>query len=175
MEDSLRIYQRIMKILTREAVRISMNNSNNLTDINILWEKISMRILNVVYGWNLCNLNSEKQNFSGIDLGDKDKGIEVQVTSDKRSSKIRDSLVDVNNKASTYTTGPSDRHYKLKKRITNKQSVIRFLKYDFCCAMLRFMSKIKHLLLQRHMLVKKKIFQKKAFKIANYIKRSEVS
>lgn len=46
-------------------------------------------------GWNLVNLNANVNNFSGIDLGDKERHIGVQVTSTKTSKKIIDSLDEI--------------------------------------------------------------------------------
>ena len=40
------------------------------------WEEIAKGLLNRCYGFHLVNLNEEKKNFPGIDLGDRGRGIE---------------------------------------------------------------------------------------------------
>lgn len=69
---------------------IKISNSKNYTDINKLSEGFVMNLLNIIYGLKLDDLNKEKANYPGIDLGDIAKGIAVQVTSEKTSSKIKD-------------------------------------------------------------------------------------
>lgn len=50
------------------------------------WEEIAKGLLNRCYGFHLANLNEEKKNFPGIDLGDRGRGIGVQVTAEKGST-----------------------------------------------------------------------------------------
>ena len=47
------------------------------------WEEIARGLLNGCYGFHLVNLNEEKKNFPGIDLGDRERGIGVQVTAER--------------------------------------------------------------------------------------------
>lgn len=49
-------------------------------------------LLNICMGWKLINLNADTTKFPGIDLGDKERHIGVQVTSTKTSKKVIDSL-----------------------------------------------------------------------------------
>lgn len=56
------------------------------------WEEIAKGLLNRCYGFHLANLNEEKKNFPGIDLGDRGCGIGVQVTAEKGSTKINDTI-----------------------------------------------------------------------------------
>ena len=61
-------------------------------DHHIMMEDVVCRLLNMVYGWELVNLNFQKKNYPGIDLGDEKNRIAVQVTSDKSRSKVTDTL-----------------------------------------------------------------------------------
>lgn len=56
------------------------------------WEEIAKGLLNRCYGFQLANLNKEKKNFPGIDLGDRGRGIGVQVTAEKGSTKLKDTI-----------------------------------------------------------------------------------
>ena len=52
-------------------------------------------VLNRIYGWKLENLNHVEKNFPGIDLGDWERGIGVQVTVEKTSSKINNTIAKI--------------------------------------------------------------------------------
>jgi hypothetical protein len=69
---------------------IKISNSKSYTDINRISEGFVMNLLNIVFDWELEDLNKKQMNYPGIDLGDSLKGIAVQVTSEKTSSKIKD-------------------------------------------------------------------------------------
>lgn len=56
------------------------------------WEEIARGLLNRCYGFHLRNLNDEKKNYPGIDLGDHEHGIGIQVTAEKGSAKINDTI-----------------------------------------------------------------------------------
>lgn len=63
-----------------------------LTDESILCEDFVCGLLNLVYGYRLRNLNADKQNYPGIDLGDKENKVAYQVTSRCNPSKIISTL-----------------------------------------------------------------------------------
>lgn len=71
---------------------VELNSSLNLLDCNIHMEHFLIGLLNRVYGYNLVNLNAEESNFTSIDLGDREKRIAIQVTSDNTSTKIKETL-----------------------------------------------------------------------------------
>ena len=71
-------------------------NKLNLNDDNVILENFVANLMNYVYGYNLSNLNREKSNYPGLDLGDKSKKIGVQVTSTPTSRKINDTLDKIN-------------------------------------------------------------------------------
>lgn len=56
------------------------------------WEEIAKGLLNRCYGFHLENLNEEKKNFPGIDLGDRGRRTGVQVTAEKGSTKLNDTI-----------------------------------------------------------------------------------
>ena len=71
---------------------IRNDNKRGYQDANRDAEDVFGFILNVIYDYELENLNKKEINFPGIDLGDDKNRISVQVTSDNRSSKIKDTL-----------------------------------------------------------------------------------
>lgn len=78
--------------LTWYVDTIKNDNVVGYQDANHDAEDVFCFILNVIYDYELKNLNREVNNFPGIDLGDFKNRISVQVTSDNRSSKIKDTL-----------------------------------------------------------------------------------
>mgnify|MGYP000673018705 len=60
-----------------------------MLDENKVMEDIMCEVLNRVYGWHLVNLNTKEKNYPGIDLGDIQQGLGIQVTADKTSAKIQ--------------------------------------------------------------------------------------
>lgn len=71
---------------------IEIHNSINLNDINIFSEDFFCQLLNMVYGYNLTNLNAISENYPGIDLGDSGHRICVQVTSDRSRKKVEKTI-----------------------------------------------------------------------------------
>lgn len=82
----------IIIFLTRWMAEIELSNALTYYDVNKVSEGTIMKLLNLVFDYNLLNLNEIKVNFPGIDLGDEEKGIAIQVTSQKTAKKIKDSL-----------------------------------------------------------------------------------
>jgi hypothetical protein len=87
---------------------IKLNNAENYTDINRSGEGLTRRLLNKIFGYQLEDLNKEKSNFTGLDIGDKEKSlIAFQVTSRTDNLKIIKSLKGVitNGYEKTFTRG----------------------------------------------------------------------
>ncbi|MBQ8823242.1 MAG: SMEK domain-containing protein [Lachnospiraceae bacterium] len=63
-----------------------------LLDDHLCCEDIMCKVLNDIYGWELVNLNRQKKNYPGIDLGDEHIGLGVQISADKSSGKITETL-----------------------------------------------------------------------------------
>ena len=93
-------------ILSVWVTSIRLNTSINYTDANIDAENVACGLLNLVYGWNLVNLNNYQMNYPGVDLGDIDAKVCVQVTSERNSRKIRATIekVDRNNLSELFQT-----------------------------------------------------------------------
>ncbi|MBQ7921447.1 MAG: SMEK domain-containing protein [Clostridia bacterium] len=64
----------------------------HLYDENIAMEDVVCHLLNLIYGYKLVNLNIQKENYPGIDLGDTTNRIAVQVTSDNSRDKVKETI-----------------------------------------------------------------------------------
>lgn len=84
--------------------QVKLKNKANLNDINTLLETAFKEILNIIYDYNLINLNN-KYLYPAIDLGDERAKIAFQVTSEKSIQKIKDTIkkFEENNLAIKYT------------------------------------------------------------------------
>lgn len=82
----------IIDSLTEISSKANMRSSLGLTDLNVHLENFFRDILNLIYGYNLVNLNDERSNEPGLDLGDKKVGIAFQITTVKTSQKIKKTL-----------------------------------------------------------------------------------
>jgi energy-coupling factor transporter ATP-binding protein EcfA2 len=78
--------------ITRWVTEITLANAGNYLDINKVAEGISRQLLNLIYGYELVDLNQEQSNYPGIDLGDRKAGIAFQVTARTDAKKIRKTL-----------------------------------------------------------------------------------
>lgn len=74
------------------ACRIEKRGKLNLLDLNIFSETFFADMLNILFGFQLKNLNIEKQNIEGIDLIDEKNKIIAQVSSTCTKQKIESSL-----------------------------------------------------------------------------------
>ena len=74
------------------AFRIKARTQMNLLDLNIHTESFISNLLNVVYEWNLININIKKRNMEAIDLVDDVNKIIVQVSSVINKRKIENAL-----------------------------------------------------------------------------------
>lgn len=82
----------IIKLITWWGAQIKASNCLNFYDINKVAEDLAMILLNEIYDLQLENLNHEKSNYPGIDLGDKKNKIGFQITAQKDSRKIKTSI-----------------------------------------------------------------------------------
>lgn len=82
----------IVQKLTGLALEIRERNKLNILDFNIHLESLSVELLNLVFGYELVNMNATKQNIEGIDLIDNTNKIIAQVSSTSTKQKIEDSL-----------------------------------------------------------------------------------
>ncbi|WP_439833194.1 SMEK domain-containing protein [Aeromonas caviae] len=81
--------KKIIAALTWLKTQVEMHNSITLTDINHGAEDFYCGLLNLVYGYNLKNINITAQNAAAIDLGDEHSKIAIQVTSTSALGKTK--------------------------------------------------------------------------------------
>ena len=113
---------------------LAYNGQQGLLDENKVLEDVMCEVLNRLYGWNLKNLNYEEKNYPGIDLGDSELGIGIQVTADKTSSKISHSISQVS-KYKVYEKYPKLKFLILGKKqssysIQNDENILFDAKED---------------------------------------------
>jgi hypothetical protein len=72
--------------------KVETSTKLNLTDTNIHSENFYRDFLNLLYGYNLENLNTIQLNTAGIDLGDVQSKIAIQVTSTSSLSKTNSTV-----------------------------------------------------------------------------------
>ena len=83
---------RVLFLISWWLTAIKSHNAINLYDINKIAEGVALKVLNEIYDLQLENLNYERRNYPGIDLGDKAEKICFQITSSKSIRKIRKNL-----------------------------------------------------------------------------------
>lgn len=83
---------KIIRQLTQLAYEVKVRSSLQLSDLNIHAEEFFRILLNQVYGYRLTNLNLDDIIQVAIDLGDLERKIAVQVTSENSKQKIRDTF-----------------------------------------------------------------------------------
>jgi hypothetical protein len=74
------------------ATRIEMRGGLNLLDLNLHSENFYLHFLNLLFGWDLVNLNIKQHNAAGIDLVDTTNKIIVQVSATSTKQKIESAL-----------------------------------------------------------------------------------
>lgn len=82
----------IIDELTAVSQQVKSRAGLQLFDLNRYLEDFFKDILNIVYGYKLINLNEERSNNPGLDLGDEVAKVAFQVTSTKSSSKVNETL-----------------------------------------------------------------------------------
>ena len=87
-----RYYNYIEEKLNFLAYRIEKRGKINLLDLNIHSETFFAELFNILYDYNLVNLNYIKQNTEGIDLVDTKNKIIIQVSATCTKEKIENSL-----------------------------------------------------------------------------------
>ena len=84
---------RITELFGMFRFRIEAANQADLYDVSKLAEDVMIPVLRSAYNCQfLRNLNREKRDFAGLDLGDDNARIAFQITSDPSIAKIKDAL-----------------------------------------------------------------------------------
>ena len=71
---------------------VKVSNDFAYTDINISLESFILKLLDIVGIGKFDNCNTKKINYPCIDLIDEDNGVGIQITSETRASKIKETL-----------------------------------------------------------------------------------
>lgn len=74
------------------AGQVKMRNVLGFTDLTVYAENFFRDVLNILLAGNLKNLNQERANEPGLDLGDESAELGVQVTSTATASKVNSTL-----------------------------------------------------------------------------------
>jgi hypothetical protein len=74
------------------ATRIEMRGGLNILDLNLHSENFYLHFFNLIFGWELQNLNVVNKNAAGIDLVDTTNKIIVQVSATATKQKIESAL-----------------------------------------------------------------------------------
>lgn len=82
----------IIDELTAVSQQVKSRSGLQLFDLNRYLEDFFKDILNIVDGYKLINLNEERSNNPGLDLGDEAAKVGFQITSTKSSDKINKTL-----------------------------------------------------------------------------------
>ncbi len=85
-------YNYIEEKLQTLSQRIITNGKLNILHLNMHSESFYLYLFNLLYGYNLKNLNESQQNVEAIDLIDNDKRVVIQVSSTSTKQKIESSL-----------------------------------------------------------------------------------
>ena len=72
--------------------QITQRCSLGFTDLNKVSEDFFAKLLNQIYSYNLVNLNANRSNEPGLDIGDESNSVAYQVTSQADSTKINNTL-----------------------------------------------------------------------------------
>lgn len=115
MIETGQLKRKISQHFTQLKTEIAQNGSSGFTDIHKDAEDLVKRLLNLVNGYRLQNLNYPATNYPGLDLGSSDNGIAYQVTSVKTSDKIAD-MLDKVTRHQHYITYPRIRAFILSGR-----------------------------------------------------------
>ena len=84
--------EQVSDYLARLKSKINIMSRQGLYDVNNYAQDIICRLYNAAYDYRLVNLNKEKTTVEGIDLGDKQNRVAVQVTSENTSGKIKETI-----------------------------------------------------------------------------------
>jgi len=95
---------RVLFLISWWLAAIKSHNAIGFFDINKAAEGVALALLNEIYDFQLVNLNYEKNNYPGIDLGDKTNKIGFQITSRRDAWKIKESL-------EKFVLGPNETYY----------------------------------------------------------------
>ena len=118
-----RYYNYIEEKLNFLAYRIEKRGKINLLDLNIHSETFFAELFNILYDYNLVNLNCIKQNAEGIDLVDTKNKIIIQVSATCTKEKIENSL---NKGIYLFYKDYNFKFIAISKEVSNKLRITEF-------------------------------------------------
>ena len=92
MKRNRRVMDEINDILGRIDSQVKIENRQRDNRMNSEAEDLFCGLLNLIYNYNLINMNYENPNMPSIDLGDELQRVAVQVTSQNERKKIKESV-----------------------------------------------------------------------------------
>lgn len=101
--NRVKYYNYIEEKLDLLSRRIDRRGKLNILDYHIHSEYFYRDLFNLLYDWNLKNVNDENQNVEGIDLEDNIKHIIIQVSATNTKAKIQHSLDKLNSYYNNYS------------------------------------------------------------------------
>lgn len=113
----------IIDELTSISEKVRSRSQLGLTDLNIYLEDFFKDIINIIFNYKLVNLNKNRSNNPGLDLGDMSEGIAFQITSTKTSEKVNKTLSKSGNKYSKIIIlilQEKQKSYSLDKNLMDK-------------------------------------------------------
>lgn len=92
MENRIKYYDSIESKLGWLAYRIKLHGGLNLLNEHVHAEDFYRHLVNLIFGWNLENLNISTSNAAGIDLIDTENQIVIQVSATATRQKVESAL-----------------------------------------------------------------------------------
>lgn len=121
------IVGKIVDDLAGLKYQVETRNRLQLYDLTIFCENFFRDLLNIVYDLALTNLNAERINNPGIDLGDGKKHKAFQVTSTKTSQKVTETLekltqlqIDTYKEINVFIVGSKQTSYTIDQVLIDK-------------------------------------------------------
>lgn len=87
-----RVLDSIIEQLINLSKFVLLKNSVGKYDINVECENLFCDLLNLIFNWNLVNLNQLQCNYPAIDLADINRRICIQVTSENTKRKVSETI-----------------------------------------------------------------------------------
>lgn len=87
--QSVKYFEEILMYLSVLRYIFKSRSKRRLYDLNKKAEPFFRRLINLIYSWNLKDLDTIQANYPAIDLGDEVKRVCVQVTAENNSRKIK--------------------------------------------------------------------------------------
>ena len=90
--QSLETFEKIIMYLSIMRYIFKSRTKKKLFDLNRAAEPFFQNILNIVYEWDLVNLDKIQSNYPAIDLGDTNNRVCIQITAENTSEKIKNTI-----------------------------------------------------------------------------------